>query len=285
MINERTAFFGEQGLTMTSANHVANLAKEFYEGLEAKLNATSFIEERISIIGSLEQTVSRKGTPSIIEDAPKLLMTIAEAKSLIAFLREAIKEKQRLLSAAKALITDEYANLIHPDRPVYLTKEDIIASWNTGEQEKYLSLETGAAVVGKYIHPDGPLSNARKRLHKALQEPVSAELKGRDTIVRELAGCRTEEEVEKLFFDLQKAHREMESELNGLKHKIEVALREDEALKDAEYQKAVDKFTAKQQKVYSKLVDARREEQARVEALRIVIPKRLKSIYDTIVNK
>ena len=44
MINERTAFFGEQGLTMTSANHVANLAKEFYEGLEAKLNATSFIE-------------------------------------------------------------------------------------------------------------------------------------------------------------------------------------------------------------------------------------------------
>ena len=38
----------EVALTTTSANHIANLAKEAYEKLESKLNSTSFIRETIS---------------------------------------------------------------------------------------------------------------------------------------------------------------------------------------------------------------------------------------------
>ena len=33
-INIRSPFFGEEGLTSTSANHIANIAKEYYQSLE-----------------------------------------------------------------------------------------------------------------------------------------------------------------------------------------------------------------------------------------------------------
>lgn len=285
MTNEKTAFFGSEGLTMTSANHVANIAKEYYESFEAKLKTTSFVEESIQIIGSVEPTLAKKGTPDIIENAKTYINEIANAKSLIAFLREAIKEKERLLREAKMYVSEEYVNTKQPDRRQILTRDQIVASWNTGEQEKYLSLETLAAVIGNYIHPDKPLSLARTKLHKAMQESISAELKGRDTIVRTLSACRTEEEVEKLFFDLQKWHREVEAELNGLKHKIDVAIREDEIRVDAEWEQAYQEFATKQQKLWSEIVTYRKKEQKRIEDLKIVIPTRLKAIYEKIMAK
>ena len=52
----KTQYFGESGLTSTSANYICNLAKESYEKLESKLNATSFLEEYITIIGARAET-------------------------------------------------------------------------------------------------------------------------------------------------------------------------------------------------------------------------------------
>jgi hypothetical protein len=285
MTNERKAFFGPEGLTMTSANHVANIAKEYYESFEAKLRATSFVEESIQIIGSVEPTLAKKGTPDIIENATMYINEIADAKSLIAFLREAIKEKDRLLQNARQYVSEEYVNCTRPERRPYLTKEQIIASWNTGEQERYLYLETLASVIGNYIHPDKPLSVARTKLHRAMQESISAELKGRDTIVRTLSACRTEEEVEKLFFTLQKWHRNIEAELNGIKHKIDVAIREDETRVDNEWEKECMEWSAKQQKLWGEIVSHRKKEQERIENLKIVIPNRLRPVYDRIMAK
>ena len=47
-----SSFFGLEGLTMTSANHIANLAKEFTKVNERALNSVSFIETQLTIIGS-----------------------------------------------------------------------------------------------------------------------------------------------------------------------------------------------------------------------------------------
>lgn len=49
---ENKVFFGESGLTSTSANHVANLAKEFISSNENYLNNISFINCKIGIIVS-----------------------------------------------------------------------------------------------------------------------------------------------------------------------------------------------------------------------------------------
>ena len=277
-------FFGESGLTSTSANHICNLAKEAYEKLEAKLNSTSFIEETITVIGSMAETKVKLGSNELLTEAPTILKKICELKSLIAWFREAIKEKEGLFKECRNWNSDEYYVLLNT-RPVcrpYKTEQDIIESWTVKEQEEYLSLETLCAVVGKYIHPNGALSRAKTELSQRINRPVSTECSGRDTIIRRYYASTSEDDVSKLFFSLQNEHRATQARLNGIKHKIEVALREDQAEKDSEHKKALEEYQVKLSEVMTNdnlLRKARLEE---IEALKIVIPNDLRKIYEEI---
>lgn len=279
-------FFGPNGLTSTSANHIANLAKEAYEKLEAKLNTTSFIKETIQIIGSTAETTVKLSQAGLITLAPGVLKEICEYKSLIAWLREAIKEKENLFKANKLWISDEYAEHMNnrPQCEAYLTEQDVIESWTIAEQEEYLSLETVCAVVGKYIHPNGPLSKAKTELSNKINRPVSTECSGRDTIIRRYYPECTEEEVNNLFFNLQKRHREYQARLNGIKHKIDMTLREDVQKKDEAFKKAIQEYNNKAEELIVADRLTREEKHKEIEALKIVIPNNLKSIYDKLTS-
>lgn len=286
MEEKNSPYFGSEGLTMVSANYVANRAKEKYEALEGKLNATSFVGETISIVGALEKTVSKNGTPNILSEAEGLLKKITEMKSLIAFLREAIKEKNTMLTSVKTYISEKMRN--HQDnRPVMakaLSENDIIASMSVGDREKYLSLETKCAVIGKYIHPNGPLSRAKSKLITALQDPINAELKGRDTLIREYFPVSSLEDVEALFFKLQKQHREAQAELNGMKHTVDMKLREDESAKAIAYDEAYKAYFAEEKRLMESDRKCKEVELSRIEALKIVIPNRLREIYEEVMS-
>ena len=58
-INE--VFFGKHGITSTSANHLANIAKELIADNEAKLKNITFVTTTIDIVGSTasDKTISR----------------------------------------------------------------------------------------------------------------------------------------------------------------------------------------------------------------------------------
>ena len=101
-------FFGEQGLTQTSANHIANLAKETIAQYESTFNGLSFIDVEAQLIGTNTKNTLNKGVQSI-ESFENTLMIIAKYKSLIAWFREAIKARERLYIEIKNLDTDEYA--------------------------------------------------------------------------------------------------------------------------------------------------------------------------------
>ena len=279
-------FFGDKGITSTSANHIANLAKEAYEKLEAKLNTTSFIKETIQIIGSTAETTVKLSQTELITLAPNVLKEICEYKSLIAWLREAIKEKENLFKANKLWVSDEYTKHINnrPRCEDYLTEQDVIESWTVAEQEEYLSLETICAVVGKYIHPNGPLSKAKTELSNRINRPVSTECSGRDTIIRKYYPEATEEEVNALFFSLQRKHREAQARLNGIKHKIDMTIREDIQKKDEAYKKALQEFNNKANELLVADKLTREEKHKEIEALKIVIPNDLKSIYGELTS-
>ena len=279
-------FFGDKGLTATSANHIANLAKEAYEKLEAKLNTTSFIKETIQIIGSTAETAVKLSQAGLITLAPNVLKEICEYKSLIAWLREAIKEKENLFKANKLWVSDEYTEHMknRPQCEDYLTEQDVIESWTVAEQEEYLSLETICAVVGKYIHPNGPLSKAKTELSNRINRPVSTECSGRDTIIRKYYPEATEEEVNALFFSLQRKHREAQARLNGIKHKIDMTIREDIQKKDEAYKKALQEFNNKANELLVADKLTREEKHKEIEALKIVIPNDLKSIYGELTS-
>ena len=48
----KSVFFGEHGITSTSANHLSNLAKELIVAYESKINNLNFVTTRIDIVGS-----------------------------------------------------------------------------------------------------------------------------------------------------------------------------------------------------------------------------------------
>ena len=53
-VNE--VFFGEHGLTSTSANHLANIAQEKIVSNEAKLKNLNFVTTTVDIVGSPENS-------------------------------------------------------------------------------------------------------------------------------------------------------------------------------------------------------------------------------------
>lgn len=278
-------FFGTEGLTSTSANHVANIAKEYYESLETELAATNFVKEEISVVGSLDKTETNKATPDIMNVIDDYITEIAAAKSLIAWLREAIKTKTRYSKELDTYRSEEYCNLEYPKSPYVRSHEEILESWDIKDRERYLSLEAECAVLGQYIHPKGAYAKAKKRLFEKVVKPVETTLQGRDTIITYFTPVVEKEEVEKKFFALQQRHRSAQAELNGFKTRLEKEEKEERDRVSRDYMKALDAYKAES----NRLIEADKlyveEERKKIESLKIVIPPHHKAMYNLLMTQ
>lgn len=293
---EKKSFFGQEGLTSTSANHFANLAKEAGRAKAKFLANVQFYSEAVSVIGTEDGGIIREGNKPF--DLPKIEQTIgeiAQLNSLIAFFREAIKEKERLGNEAanwkdeqaRSDFEARYKNCKKPLKGVYLTEDGVKSGWSVGEQEKYLSLEAEAAALGKYIHEDGCISKARVDLMEKQMNPKSVNVAGRDTIIYDYIPTVDADEVDKMFFRLQARHREVQAELNGMKKRIQDALDENKLQVDEEYRAALAKWNAEeqsfdreQQQIIASETIERQRRQQEVASLKIVVPNRLKDVYE-----
>ncbi len=102
-------YFGENGLTNTSANHVANMAKESIKNVASELEAISFYSMTVSLIsGGTRQQAKIGSTREHLDGVLKSLETVGEANALIAWLREAIKARERLLTEVKDMTLETY---------------------------------------------------------------------------------------------------------------------------------------------------------------------------------
>lgn len=279
-------FFGESGLTTTSSNHVANLCKEAYKALEQLLLAVTFYTTKVKLLGTAQGDILKEGQPSaFLEKIEGRLMRIAKLKSLIAWLREAIKAKDRLIAEAKAMSDSTIAaamDLELPERPEELdriTEDDVIASWSIKKRNRYYYLDTICATIGQYIHPSGAFQSARESLIKVLSEPNELLGNGRDTIIKTFEPTVKLAEVETTMFTLQNKYREVQAELNSLKHEIEIVLQEDERTKLAQEQSEYSEYRAKMLEAQAKIKVFREQAIAKAQALKIVIPDSLKDIF------
>lgn len=297
------SFFGENGITSTSANHVANLAKEYVRSCQEKLAAVTFYDENISLIGQKEQTKIHSGIQyHELNNLSIFLTAISEAHSLIAFLREAIKEKERKMKEAQAWEGDEaewkeiydegmQLQLHKPVKESYPTEESIRQTWSVGEQEKYLSLEAEAAALGKFIHEDAPMSRARIDLMRKIENPSAVHLNGSDTIVHYYVPTVSLDDVNDVYNHLQKRYRAVQAELNGMKKKVDDEISNRKMEIDAAYNAANRKFQEEWQKHDTKVRlfederDYKRNELCKqVRDLKIVVPNRLRHIYDILTK-
>lgn len=280
-------FFGENGLTSTSANFIANMAKEYVQNIQDKLNDLNPFTKTIGIIGGNSPTIVEMGITSV-EGLEKKLDSVSKAYSLIAWLREAIKAKQNLTNELNRYKLEDYCkdnNIDYPEKPKspsYLTEDDVIATWNIKERNRYYYLGTKVAEYGKFIHPNQPFALMRKKLSKHQQEWVEYEESGRDTIITDYTPTIPLKDVDKEFYILQKIWREAQAELNGMKHKIQLILDEDCSTKNAAYSTQLREYTDKISVLNAQYTEAFQEKMKRINNLKIVIPNDLIDIYNEV---
>ena len=291
-------FFGENGITSTSANHIANLAKEQVRAVHEKLASTRFYTETVGLLTSSKEAVVRKGWPAdAVESLPTLVNEIAQANSLIAYLREAIKEKDKRMKEAteymdidaRKAVQDKFQEFrfLAPVKQKYPTEEQVKQTWSVGEQEKYLSLEAEAAALGKFIHEDGHFSEARIDLMNKLNNPSKIDLNGSETVIHTYTPTVSLETVDSVFNSLQVRYRTVQAELNGMKKRIQDTLDEEKLRIDQEYAKAKREYDQKQRELEREQQDIENDEEIHrkellkeVQNLKIVIPNRLKPMFD-----
>lgn len=281
-----SSFFGTEGLTMTSANHVANLAKEFTKTNERALNSVSFIETRLTIIGSdTTQPIHSGWTNEYLDNIDENIRVICDVHSLIAWLREAIKAHEKHVKSIEALTLEEYCveqGINMPEEPVRtpsITKEEYIETLSIKERNKILMLQAEAAVYGKYIHPEGPFSGARAELMEKMANETEVKGNGRDTLLYHHAPTADAMKVESVFYQLQKKYRAVQAELNGYLHKIDQAVQRDADEKSKVFHDTMVSYRYQLSVLTKDFQSAKMERLEEARKLRIVIPNDLKGIY------
>jgi hypothetical protein len=278
-------FFGEAGLTSTSANFIANLAKETYSTIEKSLQNMTFYTTTFKLIGTEKEELLKQGDCSV-DEVLSSMEKIAGLKTLIAWLREAIKAKERL-TAENNNHSYEYYGIEVPERPVQedsITADDYIATLNIKQRNRYYYLESFCSTIGEYIHPNGAFSKQRDSLAKAIAEPNYIQGEGRDTILYTKTPTVSQDTIEEKFMELQQEYRQYQAELNSIKHEIETAVNEDIQRKNVAFEAKVTDYQEKMAVTNATLRSKKLEELDRVSKLKIIIPDNLKSIYDIIQN-
>ena len=106
-------YFGDTGLTSTSANHIANMAKESVRNTANELSGISFFSSTVSLLsGGNSQKAKIGSTREELNGIQRSLEAIGEANALCAWLREAIKARERLLEEVKRMTLEGYCKNI-----------------------------------------------------------------------------------------------------------------------------------------------------------------------------
>lgn len=280
-----------KGLTSTSANHVANIAKEMIREIETTLAEMTLYSTTVTLIGGDKPNVLNRGAAnSDVENMVSLLHRMADAKSLIAWLREAIKAKERLLAEVTSQTLEEYAeanNIKLAERPkegVALTDDEYFASKSVDERCRYYALETHAATLGKALHPGGEFADARKKLQSKIQKPHDVEGKGRDTLIYTYEPTADVNVVEDVYFLLQAQYRDAQARLNAMKHECQKAVEESTVSVKTAYNKALDEWTNARRLIEARHAEHIQRRAGEISAMRICIPQSLQSIYATVSN-
>lgn len=282
-MNNDYVFFGDDGITSTSANFIANQAREYIQSLEQELDV-NFINSSIELINSESPNYVSYGITNI-DNLDKRLFIIGKCKALIAWLREAIKAKEELLNKTTSL--EEYCsmnNIIIPGLPVNksVSKDDILRTWNIKERNEYYFLEAIVATYGKYIHPDGKFSKARKKLINKINNPIVYKEDGVNTIIKKYKPSISLEIVDNKFFNLQKQWREYQARFNSVKNKLELELQEITASNNKQYSDELEEYKNAHKKVISDYNIFIYNEKIKKSKLKIIIPNGLKPMYDVI---
>ena len=283
-------FFAEKGLTSTSANHLANLAREEVATLQGEIAAISFINEFTSTLGGNQtQTKIGKGE-NFLSNIESQLDAIAKLNSFIAWVSEAIKAKDEEINSIQAMSVYDYCSSVISDKypeyvkPKCVSESEVLAKWNIKERNEYYMLEAQASTIGKFIHPKSVFSEARKEVNKKIAEPTVVTEQPNYVLVRNYVLSVPVNEIENAFFNLQKKYRTVSARLNQLKFK----LKEEVRLANLAYAKEAEetnlKIAEQQKNIAAQFNKFQADELKKLGELKIAIPEALQEVFNHLQN-
>lgn len=286
-LKEKAIYFGENGLTSTSANFIANKAKELVNDL--MFTDLSFVNVDISSVNNVMTSRISNGVDSLASIKDKLTY-IAKLHSLEAWLREAIKAKEALVSTINNYSSSDYCKIENVENPTYIDtplvrEEDYLAALSEHDRVEYLQAQAYASVFGKFVHPGGTYANARESLKKSISNPSSFNSTENADYVYTYTPSVDASEVEEMYFDLQNEQREWQAKYNKYQYDMEVWMNDkNQEIKSLQKQNH-DKYYNELKKVESDFYVWKSNLKNQVRDLKIIIPKSLKSIYDAVAKR
>jgi hypothetical protein len=279
---KQNSMLGKDGLTITSANHLANIAKEMYEALVSKLESLKFYSRdyMLAIAGKTFR-VENESEKSELGTLASGLKEIGALKSLIAFLREGIKAKNEMSSDAafeehvEELIKSGREDLKKPVAKKEVAFEEELSKLTAEQKARYYALEAKCATIGSFIHPEGAFAKARKDFLEHTKDPIKVMGKGQEAEINTYSSSFTAEEIDAVFFELQKEYRNYQAEFNKLKAEV------DGNVAEANREIANDNLAAMKLWVDTRKVE-RTQYDAEVKALKVVIPQNLREVYEKV---
>ena len=294
-------YFGEEGLTSTSANHVSAMVNVMVNDLKQHINGLRLYRKYIRVIGETETLIEERN-----DTLPEVLTTverISKANALIAWLREAIKERENALNDVNNTDINTYAKrtgyemIERPTMPQeprvnfsdYKTMLD--AGLTVKEYNRAMELNSTLAVLGEFVHEKGLLTKAKAELQRIAKNPVEVKESGRDTIITRYEADDAAV-IDEVYTELQARYRKLQAEKNGIDNKWSNMAAEYQVRKRAEYQTELNAWKAECQKwdgQYAELKDKwmtwKKQECDRIAALKIIIPKDLVNLYTELRDK
>lgn len=285
-------FFENGFITSTEAQNICNIAKEAVTSEHEKLSAVSFYDVEIASITNPETFIKTRISPKDISWISESLDKIGRYNALNAWLKEAIKAKEEAIDEVDTMdvtTLDFYEDYKKPEEPrewYDLTEQQIMDEWSANKLNRYYTLNSEAAVIGKYIHDDGAISKARKDLVNKIANPSTVSGQGRETIVFKYNPSVDVKAIEDVYMSLLAKHRKLNAELNSLKAEIKETInkRNIEAStifreKHTEWEHKISEYYSLVKQRDAKINEYKISEKERISKLKINVPSSLMDTY------
>lgn len=290
-------FTTEEGMTSTSAQHVSAMANVMVQDIKQHIMGLRLYEKSIRVIGDAEVTVETVNNtlPEIAESVKR----ICKANALIAWLREAVKEREQAQKYVSDMSLDDWMKKQGIEKPVTpeppqmprINFQDYNTILDTGltvkEYNRFVELNSALAVYGEMIHEKGLLTRQKSELARIMQNPTEVKESGRDTIITTYkVDVNISADIDNLYTELQSEYRKLQAEKNGIEAKFSNLAMDYQTRKMDEWKAAKDQYDRDLQKVNSELVgiqtqmnDWKKQRLEELAALKIIIPDALKPLY------
>ena len=290
-------FTNDEGMTSTSAQHVSAMANVMVQDIKQHIMGLRLYVKSIRVIGDAEVTVETVNNtlPEIAESVKR----ICKANALIAWLREAVKEREQAQKYVSDMSLDDWMKKQGIEKPAvpqppqmpHINFQDYNTILDTGltvkEYNRFVELNSALAVYGEMIHEKGLLTRQKSELARIMQNPTEVKESGRDTIITTYkVDVNISTDIDNLYTELQSEYRKLQAEKNGIEAKFSNLAMDYQTRKMDEWKAAKAQYDRDLQKVNSELVgiqtqmnDWKKQRLEELAALKIIIPDALKPLY------